>query len=218
MRSSEEIIEYIKYLRKKKKMSLAELANKVGIAKSTLSRYESGNREFPINDVHLYAQALGVSTFDLLGIPDRSDYLEENIKIPFYGDVAAGALSVIDPTTEQDTEYIYVSHHLLGKYKDSLGIFAMRINGESMNKIIPDGSIVIAKECLESEYKNNDIVIFKYDNEYSLKRYRPHDIEGGILFKSESTEKCFKDIFIPKNTDIDFAICAKVISYTVFVD
>lgn len=216
MRNSKEIISYIKYLRKKNKMTIEDLASKVGIAKSTLSRYENGSREFPINDIHLYAKALGVSTFDLLGVPETTSSSKDTISIPFYGDVAAGALSVVEPTIKQSAQHIDIPTQLLGKYHYSSDLFAIRVNGESMNKIIPNGSIVIAKECLE--YKDNDLVIFKYDNEYSLKRYKPNDVEGGLLFKSESTDSCFKDIFIPKNTDIDFKICAKVISYTVFID
>ncbi len=218
MRNADEIIAYIKSLRKKRKMSLDELASKVGIAKSTLSRYENGSREFPINDVHLYAEALGVSTFNILGIPETLEQPNNIKRIPFYGNVAAGALSVIEPTIQQDVEYIELPHHLLGKYSNSIDLFAMKVNGESMNRIIPNGSIVIAKECEITEYKENDIVIFSHDNEYSLKRFRPNDVEGGYLFKSESTNECFKDIFISSSTDIDFKICAKVITYTVFVN
>jgi repressor LexA len=217
MRTAEEIIAYIKTLRLKRKMSLETLASKVGVAKSTLSRYENGSRDFPINDIHLYAEALGKSTFNLLGLPEeQSNY--DSKQIPFYGDVAAGALSVIDPTLSQDVEYIELPHHLLGKYANSTGLFAMRVNGESMNKIIPNDSIVIAKEYDNADYKENDIVIFKHDHEYSLKRFKPADIEGGYLFKSESTNECFKDIFITFNTNADFKICAKVITYTVFVN
>jgi len=218
MRNSTEIISYIKYLRKKRKMSLEELSKKVGIAKSTLSRYENGSRDFPINDIHLYAEALGVSTFDLLGVPEVTSKEADFTRLPFYGNVAAGALSIVEPTIQQNIEFINIPNQLLGKNQDSKGLFAMKVNGESMNKIIPNGSIVIAKECIDSEYKNNDIVIFSYDNEYSLKRLKTNDVEGGLLFKSESFDKSFKDIFIPHNTCLDFKICAKIISYTVFID
>lgn len=49
-------------------MSIEELANRVGIAKSTQSRYENEQRDFPINDIGLYANALNTTIEYLLGI------------------------------------------------------------------------------------------------------------------------------------------------------
>lgn len=68
MRSSNEIIHLIKHLRETKKMSIEELARRVGIAKSTQSRYENGQRDFPINDIGLYAGALDTTIEYLLGV------------------------------------------------------------------------------------------------------------------------------------------------------
>lgn len=68
MRTSKEIIRLIKNLRVQKEMSVEELANRVGIAKSTLSRYENEHRDFTVNDIGLYANALGTSIEYLLGI------------------------------------------------------------------------------------------------------------------------------------------------------
>lgn len=68
MRNSKEIIRIIKKLRENKKMSVEELAKRVGIAKSTQSRYESEQRDFPINDIGLYANALDTTVEFLLDI------------------------------------------------------------------------------------------------------------------------------------------------------
>lgn len=68
MRTSKEIINLIVDLRTQKKMSLTQLAKLSGIAKSSLSRYENGSREFPINKVSQFAKALNVSSEYLLGI------------------------------------------------------------------------------------------------------------------------------------------------------
>lgn len=77
MRSSNEIIKIIKNLRENKKMSLEELSKRVGIAKSTLSRYENGQRDFPINDIGKYAMVLEVSVEHLLGIDGPSVQLDK---------------------------------------------------------------------------------------------------------------------------------------------
>jgi len=72
MRSSNEIIRLIKKLRENKKMSVEELATRVGIAKSTQSRYENEQRDFPINDIGLYANALNTEVEFLLGIGEAA--------------------------------------------------------------------------------------------------------------------------------------------------
>ena len=76
MYTSEEVIELIKKKRIQKKLSVEELANKVGIGKSTLSRYENKLRKFPLHDLDRYAQALGCSTETLLGIREDQNQLD----------------------------------------------------------------------------------------------------------------------------------------------
>lgn len=68
MRTSKEIINLIVNLRTQRKMSLSQLAKLTGIAKSSLSRYENGSRQFPVNKVNQFAKALNVSPEYLLGI------------------------------------------------------------------------------------------------------------------------------------------------------
>ena len=74
MRSSSEVISEIKRLREQQNISLSELARQVGVSKSTLSRYEAGQREFPINDIGQYAIALHVSVNELLGINSSNNH------------------------------------------------------------------------------------------------------------------------------------------------
>lgn len=68
MRSNKEIIELIKQLMNQKNLTLSELARRTGIAKSTLSRYLNGSREFPLNLAEAFAGALDTTTEYLLGV------------------------------------------------------------------------------------------------------------------------------------------------------
>lgn len=68
MRSSDEIIDYLNKLREEQNMSISELARRVGIAKSSISRYFNHTREFPINRVPEFAKALHVHVEDILGV------------------------------------------------------------------------------------------------------------------------------------------------------
>ena len=67
MRNNDEIITIIKSAMKEQDMSLSELARRVGVAKSAVSRYLNLTREFPLNRTEDFAKALSISTEYLLG-------------------------------------------------------------------------------------------------------------------------------------------------------
>ena len=53
-----------------------EVAEKIGVAKSTYSQYESGNREPMIATIKKLAKLLNVSADELLGLPVNADEME----------------------------------------------------------------------------------------------------------------------------------------------
>ena len=67
MRTNEEIISLIQEEAKKKGMSMSELARRVGIAKSTMSRYFNKTREFPLNKADDFARIFNITPEFLLG-------------------------------------------------------------------------------------------------------------------------------------------------------
>ncbi|MGG3987721.1 S24 family peptidase [Bacillus smithii] len=107
---------------------------------------------------------------------------------------------------------------MLGKYASNKNLFALKVNGESMNKVIPNGSYVICKPIDKYEVKDDDIVIFSYDREYSMKRFRLDEENGLLIFSPESSDKRFYDIVIPHDAPNDLKIYAKVIWYAVALD
>ncbi|WP_419744317.1 helix-turn-helix domain-containing protein [Staphylococcus sp. LKG3-1] len=80
MRTNEEIIDIIKTTLSKKDMSLSELARRVGMAKSAVSRYLNGSREFPLNRANDFANALHITTEYLLGFEERPDRMPDSEK------------------------------------------------------------------------------------------------------------------------------------------
>ena len=79
MRNNDEIITIIKSAMKEQDMSLSELARRVGVAKSAVSRYLNLTREFPLNRTEDFAKALSISTEYLLGF-DKSEQQDEQPK------------------------------------------------------------------------------------------------------------------------------------------
>ena len=68
MRTNEEIVRILIEEKNKQKLSISELARRVDMAKSAISRYFNFTREFPLNRADDFAKVLGISTEYLLGI------------------------------------------------------------------------------------------------------------------------------------------------------
>lgn len=72
MRTNDEIIAYLTELKDEQGLSISEIARRVGMAKSTVSRYFNKTREFPVNDVDSFAKAFHVSSAKILGMEQQS--------------------------------------------------------------------------------------------------------------------------------------------------
>ena len=81
MRTNEEIISLIQEEAKKKGMSMSELARRVGIAKSTMSRYFNKTREFPLNKADDFARIFNITPEFLLGIQKENKEKPEILTI-----------------------------------------------------------------------------------------------------------------------------------------
>lgn len=81
--------ENLKYAREQRGLSQKEVSEKIGVAKSTYSLYESGNREPNVQTIKKIADVLSVSADELLGIDsdittraahfDGTEYTEEQL-------------------------------------------------------------------------------------------------------------------------------------------
>lgn len=63
--------ENLRIARERKGISQKEMAENIGVAKSTYSLYESGNREPNVQTIKKIADILNVSADELLGIDDE---------------------------------------------------------------------------------------------------------------------------------------------------
>lgn len=67
---SERFNENLQKARERKNMTQKEVAERIGVAKSTYSLYESGNREPNVQTIKKIADLLNVSADELLGIDE----------------------------------------------------------------------------------------------------------------------------------------------------
>ena len=81
MRTNDEIISLIQEEAKRKGCLWSELARRVGIAKSTMSRYFNKTREFPLNKADDFARIFNITPEFLLGIQKENKEKPEILTI-----------------------------------------------------------------------------------------------------------------------------------------
>lgn len=142
----------LKYIRNQKGMSQQELADKIGTDRSTISRWENGEIDTPLEMAMKIAEELNVSYYDFFGKDLRFDngtvidINSDTIPIPVLGTIKAG----IAIEAQQDIlEYIDIPKSWIIGGKTFYGL---KIHGDSM---LP-------------KYNENDIVIFEQNNDTNL--------------------------------------------------
>lgn len=204
----------IKDIRKNKGMTQKELGKKVGVKHNTISSYEKGTNEPEQDILFKLAEVLNVS------INDFFPYNELNLKVDsqykyFPTHISAGLPNNVEGITE--SEVISIPDTIMGKYAGNKDIFITRINGDSMNRVMPDGSLIAVKP-IESikQLKDGDIVVFSHDHEYSVKRFYQYD--DMIVFRPDSNDIRFSELRLPKNDIENLQIHGKVVLYIVELD
>lgn len=208
----------IRSSREARGLTIKEVAEAIGLSESTISRYESGYvAKIKIPVLTSIANVLNVQEEYLLGVTDQKHIAGENLPMGEFKyvpmSVAAGQPLGIDGVKNLPT--MTLPKAFLGKYADRRDIVLMRVNGESMNKVIQNGSwiAVITKIDLQN-LKNGDLVVFDRDYEYSLKEY--HDLGDEILFRPKSTDLAYKEIRCKKSEEL--RIVGKVVMYNILLD
>ena len=171
----------LKQLRNEKKINQRELANFLKVAPSTISMYESGQREPNFEVLESLADFFNVDLNYLLGKSDKTTKLmiedsqpPQGLKIPVLGTVAAGIpISAVEDIP--DYEEIDSSFQSQGEF------FALRIKGDSMQPKMDDGDVVIVKQ--QSDANSGDTVIALVNgDEATCKKLQK--TENGIMLVS----------------------------------
>lgn len=195
------IYEKIKMLREEKNLSQQDLAKKVGYNdRSMIAKIESGKVDLTQSKIQLFANALGTSVSFLLGFTDEKNsidiYRNNSVNDGTYHLQLLNVSAGLPESDYSDIENIEVPSYYKFDYLME-ELFAIRVIGESMNKILPDGSIVICKRTSDQhEVKNGDMVVFKKDNEYCIKKYVETDTL--LIFEPMSFSQDFKPLIYSK--------------------
>lgn len=208
----------LKKLRNSTELSQEELAKKLQTSRSSIGMIESNARKPTTDTLMKYAEFFDVSVDYLLGTPnDTVEMLGQAVtmnKYPYIDDyVSAG--SPVNIEGMKDVPNIYVPDELLGSYAGSKRLFFLKVNGESMNKIIPNGSTIgiISYDSI-NDLKNGDIVVYSTKNgEYAVKYFYKKD--NKLIFKPSSTLNYYYDLVF--SVDDNISIIGKVVIYSVML-
>ena len=147
----------IKDLRKEKGYTQAHLAKMLGVARSTVSMWESSPQEPDNETLGKIADVFGVSTDYLLGRTDVPLAKRKGHQIPVLGEVAAGIpIDAIEDIL--DYEEIDEEMARTGEF------FGLRIKGRSMEPRMLEGDIVIVRQQETAETGDTVVVLVNGDS------------------------------------------------------
>lgn len=211
----------IRELRKKRGLTQKELGEKIGVKHNTISSYEKGTNEPEQNILYSMANVLEVSINEFFPLSERTEKQPKKVvtvnQYPFLPvDVAAGLPEMVDPVTEEDIEVVEIPDIIMGKWAGRDDIYIMKVNGESMNKTIPNNSLIAIKKTNIDNLENGDIVVYSNHHEYSVKKF--YKLEDKFIFRPHSTDINFTDYHVPFTDCNELKIHGKVVMYIVNLD
>lgn len=143
----------IKSRRKELNLTLEQVGDLVGVGKSTVRKWETGDIENMKRDkIVKLAKALRVSPSYIMGIEEEEQHQLETLpvkKIPVVSQISAG-LPIY--SEENLIDYTYIATKNLSVDKE---LFGLKVSGDSMDKEFKDGEVVIVEK--DSVVENGQI-------------------------------------------------------------
>lgn len=211
-----------KRIRKRRRelgLSADAVAEMLGRNRATVYRYESDDIEdMPINVIKDLAEILKVDPGYLMGWKDNPENLINEYDYPIFPSISAGLPLEVNGVYESNIERISIPDYLMGKWAKDKTIYFTRINGNSMNNVLPHNSLIAVKPVEEPQLKNGDIVVYRKNGEYAVKRFYKDISNNRIIFRPDSKDEAFIDDVVPLDSVDDLLIKGKVILFIVEMD
>lgn len=205
MRSNDEIISLIQENIDEKGLSMSELARRVGIAKSTMSRYFNKTREFPLNRADDFARALNITPEYLLGIQKESNVDQAEI-ISIYNKLEQPRQEKVlsyakDQLEEQERSNIisifnkpqndkdYITDYVEGLVAAGRGIFQddnLHMEVKLRAEDVPEDYDTIAKvagDSMEPLIEDNDLLFIKVTSQVDINDIGIFQVNGKNFVK-----------------------------------
>ncbi|MEJ7208528.1 LexA family protein [Staphylococcus capitis] len=180
----------IKSRRKELNLTLEQVGDLVGVGKSTVRKWETGDIENMKRDkIVKLAKALRVSPSYIMGIEEEQPQLETLPvkKIPVVSKISAG-LPIY--SEENLIDYIYFATNKLNSDKEEFGL---KVSGDSMDKIFQDGDIVVVeKDSVVENGQLGVVMVNGYNATVKRVRYNGNQI---ILIPESNNQSHYPQVY-----------------------
>lgn len=197
----------IKELRTQLGLSQVEFANKIGVTKQTLYKYENDRiTNIPSDKIEASAAVCGVSPAVLMGWDDYKGLPHKDLapvskkKLPLYDGIAAGEPRLIPDGIEL---YVDVTTDLQADY-------VLKVHGDSMTGArIHDGDLVFIRQ--QNTVENGEIAAVLIDDSATLKRVYFYPRQKLLVLRSENPN--YADMEYPEEELSTVKILGKAVAF-----
>ena len=231
MRTNSEIVDIIIDLCNQKGWSLSEFARKLGLPKSSISRYFNKSRQLPINKINIFADTLGVSSEYLLGIKisnndllDIYNKLETKRQSKVYNFATEqlneqnNKITNINDYIEEETDWYEVKFY--GSISAGTGLYLDDEQVETISfgaDMVPSGTDFCLKvngDSMEPMFNNGDYVFIKRETDFRNGTIGAVIVNGEAYLKKiyitdnsirlVSLNKKYKDITVSEDDTLNY--------------
>ena len=155
-----------------------QLAEKIGVSRSTVTQWETGWSRPRMGAIEKLAATFGVSTSDMVNDSNVSSFVD----VPLYGSIAAGTpIEMVEvdgshpiPTAMRD------------RYPDS---FLLKVEGDSMNRILPNGCYALIDPNQKADCNGAPYAVCVNGYDATVKRVRK--LNNGFELVPDSTDPTY---------------------------
>jgi transcriptional regulator with XRE-family HTH domain len=195
--------------------TVSTLADTLKFSTSTVWDWVKGKSYPRIDKIELLANHYGVSKSYLVERQTTAPTPPSHTYPYIPADIAAGPLQTVDAITSTDT--ITLPDVMVGKYAGRNDLKFMHVNGDSMDRLIPDGSLIGVEELDDiTDLRKNDIVVFCDDDvDYSVKRFSNNSKSQSYIFSPVSNNDAYEPIVYRYEDAESLRIIGRVVLYVV---
>lgn len=202
MKTNDEIMNVLEQLKKENNLSISEIARRVGMAKSAVSKYFNRTRKFPLNRIEDFARAMNVSPEYILGYDKGHIYSKEVANIPVIQSLSTESTIVAEPNAE--TYYPTASFGL-----PAGELFYFKMTDISMEPAIPEHATVLLK--VQNDVSDEQIAAVTLDDDPTLLLKKVKKQDDFILLLAENPD--YAPIIVTQKNSIKIIGKAIRVSY-----
>lgn len=234
MRTNKEIVNILKEEKDKQGLSISELARRVNMAKSAVSRYFNYTREFPLNRADDFARVLNITPEYLLGVNENKkdnsttkqilDSVFSKLEEPRQDKVVAYAKSELD----DQNKVVNIKDYTYDYYDDAVSAGTGQYIGTSQRETITlpvefdaDYVVPVYGDSMEPEYYDGDYIFIESTVNLNDGEIGVFELYGDTYVKQlileddhaylHSLNKKYKDMKVDADAGSDFRVLGRVV-------